>query len=372
MTYSGESVYFFILMNRQDWANLVRLIVLSAVIGGSAGILTSALTNNYLSEYSLQLAELTQPLRLSEQRPRNFPQSYEEAVSEVKTKTSPGVVEFYVNKTGQAVFDTVGQPVMYGLVLTSDGWMVTYPAPGQSISVAHIVVQDESYLAQQIISDPTTGAVFVKIDAQNLPVVAFGEGFALETGDQLFILPGADALQDARVIQISRGTAWPQKSDVAARRLVLDLDYPPANGAPAANLAGEFIGLLSGRQVLPGEIILPAFTSLLHTQKIERASLGVKYVDLSQAVGLDESTARGHEAGALLWDNFYAPVPYGSAAALGGLKVNDIILSVDGQLINNQRSLSEYLLDYQPGDTVTLSVDRAGEDLDLTVTLQAQ
>lgn len=365
-------------MNRPIWSNLIQTLILAAVIGGTAGILTSALTNNYLSDYSLQLAELTKPLRLSEERPRNFPQSFAEAVSEVKAKAQPGVVEFYLNKTGRVSFDAVGEPIAYGLVLTSDGWLVAYPPAKQSIGSTHIVIQKDSYPAQKIVNDPVSGAVFIKIDAQNLPVVAFGHGFDVQTGEQVFLLPGSDSLLSARVSRLAYGPDLIQESDRPERRLVLDhLPGRTLSGAPAANLAGEFIGLAAtdavwGTVIIPNEIILPAFTSLLRAGEIKRASLGVKYVDLSQAAGLSPDLARQHESGALLWNNLYAPVPYHSAAAAGGLKVNDIILSIDGRPLNSQRSLSEYLLDYQPGDIVHLSIDRDEQTLKLPVTLQAR
>lgn len=365
-------------MNRPVWSNLVQTIFLSVIIGGAAGVLTSAVTNNYLSEYSLQLAALTEPLRLSQERPRNFPQSFAEAAVEVKAKAQPGVVEFYLKKTGRVSFDAVGDPAMSGLVMTSDGWLVTYPALGVSLNSTHIVIGNESYQAQKIVSDPATGAVFVKIDGQNLPVVAFGDGFAVEPTEQVFILPGRASILSARIMQITHGSDLQRESDQPERRLELDLDSNlKIYGAPAANLAGEFIGLTVVNQknkieIIPSNLILPAFTSLLHQARIDRASLGVKYVDLSAAVGLADDLRRHYDHGALLWDNFYAPVPYGSAAALAGLKVNDIILSIDGRPLNNQRTLAELILDYQPDDVVSLQIDRAGEVQEILVTLQSQ
>lgn len=360
-------------MNRPFW-----IIILSLVIGGAAGILTSAITNNHLSEYSLRLVELTEPLRLSQERPRNFPKNFEAALAEVKTKAQPGVVEFYLKKTGQSSFDAVGKPVMFGLVLTSDGWLVTHPSVGQTISSTHIVVQNNIYQAEQIISDSVSGAVFVKIDARNLPVVAFGEGFDATLGEQVFLLPGCESVLSTRITQITHGDRLQQESDQAIRRLQLDYhSTSKLSGAPVVNLAGEFIGLAVVNPqdevvILPNNIFLPSFSTLLRQNKIVRPSLGVKYVDLSRAIGLDSGIHRDHDYGALLWDNFYDPVPYGSAAALAGLKANDIILSIDGQPLNNQRTLAERLLEYQPNDIVTLQVDRGGEILNVIVTLQTQ
>ncbi len=66
-------------------------------------------------------------------------------------------------------------------------------------------------------------------------------------------------------------------------------------------------------------------------------------------------------------------VESGSAADKAGLKVNDVITAVDGTQIDAKHPLVYLLLPYQSGDTVTLSVLRAGQSQDVQATLtQAQ
>ncbi len=52
-----------------------------------------------------------------------------------------------------------------------------------------------------------------------------------------------------------------------------------------------------------------------------------------------------------------------------GLQVGDIILKVDGQRVRPSRPLPEILLSYRPGDRVTLTVEREGEEIEIPVTL---
>ena len=59
----------------------------------------------------------------------------------------------------------------------------------------------------------------------------------------------------------------------------------------------------------------------------------------------------------------------GSAAEQAGMQVNDIIISLGSTEINGSSDLSTLLYEYKVGDTVTITVQRGTELLDLSVTL---
>jgi S1-C subfamily serine protease len=62
----------------------------------------------------------------------------------------------------------------------------------------------------------------------------------------------------------------------------------------------------------------------------------------------------------------------GTPAAKAGLRPHDIITAVDGQAINQNHDLSTVIEMHQPGQTVTLSIFRAGQKLTLHVKLAAR
>lgn len=92
------------------------------------------------------------------------------------------------------------------------------------------------------------------------------------------------------------------------------------------------------------------------------ARLGVAFVTL------DERTAEKNNVteteGALIME-----VTEESPAAAAGLQVNDIVTAVDGDTVDAERTLRDRLLAYEPGDTVTLTVLRDGETLEVEATL---
>lgn len=59
-----------------------------------------------------------------------------------------------------------------------------------------------------------------------------------------------------------------------------------------------------------------------------------------------------------------------SPADVAGLQVGDVIQGIDGHAVDGRRALSRQLRRYRPGDTVTLDVWRAGETLQIEITLE--
>ena len=59
----------------------------------------------------------------------------------------------------------------------------------------------------------------------------------------------------------------------------------------------------------------------------------------------------------------------GTPAEKAGLKVNDVITAVDGDKVDQERTLRDRLIAYEPGDTVTLTVLRDGTSQDIQATL---
>jgi S1-C subfamily serine protease len=60
-----------------------------------------------------------------------------------------------------------------------------------------------------------------------------------------------------------------------------------------------------------------------------------------------------------------------SPAAEAGVQVDDVVTAVNGEVLDEERTLRDRLFAYEPGDTVTLDVQRGSETLSLDVTLTA-
>jgi C-terminal processing protease CtpA/Prc len=90
--------------------------------------------------------------------------------------------------------------------------------------------------------------------------------------------------------------------------------------------------------------------------------LGVQYQDLNEEIAAehDLEVTEGALITAVLPD---------SPAAEAGLQVDDVVVAVEGDAVDARRTLRERLLAYDPGETITLDILRAGEPLSIDVTL---
>lgn len=347
------------------WKLTVRTVSISILLGFGAGVLGTALTSSYLSDYALTLGQLTSPDRLSEELPRSTPSTYADAVREITESVFPGVAQVYATASAT-------DPYASGAVLTSDGWIVMSKeyAPPSGSSVA--VVGGTSYPVTDMAFDPSTTVVFLKVDASNLPVFAFGSGFDLLPGDQVFIPTSSRSMFVETVVE----SRWPTggiSSDVPQRRVMVENpllgNYP---GAPVVNTRGELVGIVLGSgagftSVLPIDGVLSVFNATLREGNAVRAALGVSSTDLSRNLGLTESQTLGLTQGALL--SGASSVKKGSAAAAAGLAAGDIIVSVDGTPVDAHRSLDELIVTHAPGDMITLRVISESGEREVKVTL---
>ncbi|NTW98221.1 MAG: PDZ domain-containing protein, partial [Oscillochloris sp.] len=158
------------------------------------------------------------------------------------------------------------------------------------------------------------------------------------------------------------------------------------SGGPLINLHGEVVGLntlvvrndqlsVTAAPVeglgfaVPSTIFRGVAEQLIATGKVSYPFLGVSYlpIDGSIAAELDLPV----QTGALIQSSRQGTpaVQPGTAAARAGLREGDIITAIDDSQIDGDTSLRQLLLQYKPGDTVTLTVLRDGDESSVEVTL---
>lgn len=351
------------------------VIALSALLFGSAGgVLATALTTNYLTSYAIRLGEYTMPMRLSDERPRAVPQTFAQAVQEVKEQVMPSVAVFFLPSSEESLL--AQDRVSRGVVLTEDGWILTVDQPGVAEEYLRVEVQQTFYEVERVVRDEATDALFVKIAASHLSPVSFGSGWNGQVGDQLFMVSASDEITETSVFTVLYEDAYTHTSESLSRRMVLQNTLVENEvGSAVVDVSGALVGLAdsaeeSGKEyttVIPLDALISPWTRFLQTGTWSRASLGVQYADLARVKGVSEEMTRGYRAGALMTGS--RAVAYGSPAFDAGIKRGDILLSVDGRTLDASLSLDEALVSLAPGAQVVISLDRDGQKMDVTVTL---
>jgi len=369
-----------------SWGQIIRVTVLALLVGAGAGVIGAVLTENYLLRYSDQLEYVSEPLRLGEEKPRALPGTYEEAVEVVRTQVEPALVEIYEDQSGMyMVEDHVyipGQALASGVVVTSDGWLVTAASEVGDGSGLIAVIGSRVYDLEEVHEDEATGLALVKVEGDNLPVVAFGSSEYVTEGDLAFVVPMRNSLIASSIEQVKNSNGLIHSTEDLLRRFVL-ADGISANGlaAPVTNSAGELVGFMSVStdssalsEVHPLHHVMPAIESVLSDREVSRVYFGATILNLSDAVGIDGELTRGHDKGVLIIrdpsSSYASGVASGSPADTAGLLIDDIITKLNGETVNGFLSFNEMLLVYESGDELTVTVDRGGETIDLSVVLR--
>lgn len=352
-------------MSKHSWPHTIRVIIFSCVLGGAAGVLGTALTTAYLSDYAVELGEVTQNLGLSQPRPRTVPETYEQALDVLRERALPAIGSLFLASSILETGISTTQAQASVMAFTSDGWVLS---PSGRVGDV-IAFAGQTCEVDEALVEPMFGFVFLHCSSSDRPVVDFASGYGLRAGDQLFVVTG-----DEVVFTQARAIVWGdtlRSSDIPSRRILL-ADTTTESGSAVFNVFGEFVGVTSqGSQeieVIPIEYLQGAFRQVLEsTDEIVYPSLGARGIDVSRAVGLDEELTRGRHDGFLLYGS--RAVAYASAAADASLKVGDIIISVEGVSVGSEYALDDLLAYYRVGDQVVIEIDRDGGRQELTVTL---
>ena len=113
------------------------------------------------------------------------------------------------------------------------------------------------------------------------------------------------------------------------------------------------------------EIPILLANNVLLERPSSRPYLGITYQELSTQTG-------GHSGSPTIGGAIVASIVPGSPAAMGGLRAGDVILAVNGQALGRDNTLLSMLLSHQPGDRVSLMVQRGQEHLSLDVLVGKQ
>ncbi len=261
-----------------------------------------------------------------------------------------------------------------GFILSEDGYIVTNNHVIKEAEKIKVVLQggEKSYPAEVVGKDPETDLALLKIDAgKDLPVLKFGDSQDMEIGEWVVAIGnpfGLDHTVTAGIIS-ARGRvigAGPYDNF-----LQTDASINPGNsGGPLLNMDGKVIGIntaivASGQGIgfaIPSNLAKDVIKQIKEYGQVKRGWLGVTIQDIdkntAKALGLPEPK------GALV-----ASVRSGEPAAKAGIKVGDVILSVDGQDIDDAGDLTRTIGRISPGKTISMSIWRKGNRKEIQVTL---
>ncbi|EKQ6335890.1 serine protease MucD [Pseudomonas aeruginosa] len=260
-----------------------------------------------------------------------------------------------------------------GFIISNDGYILTNNHVVADADEILVRLSDRSeHKAKLVGADPRSDVAVLKIEAKNLPTLKLGDSNKLKVGEWVLAIGspfGFDHSVTAGIVS-AKGRSLPNESYVPF--IQTDVAINPGNsGGPLLNLQGEVVGINSQiftrsggfmglSFAIPIDVALNVADQLKKAGKVSRGWLGVVIQevnkDLAESFGLDKPS------GALV-----AQLVEDGPAAKGGLQVGDVILSLNGQSINESADLPHLVGNMKPGDKINLDVIRNGQRKSLSM-----
>ena len=271
-----------------------------------------------------------------------------------------------------------------GVIISEDGYIVTNNHVVQDAERISVTLNDKRVLkASLIATDPATDLALIKIDADNLKPIAFGNSDEARVGQPVLAIGNPFNLtstvtagiisakaRNMGIIENTRG-----KESTIEAFIQTDAAVNPGNsGGALVNADAKLIGIVTAIAsadgyytgysfAIPSNLVQKVANDLRRYGYVQRAYLGVNVLEMNSEIAAKMSLSE--VKGVLV-----ARVVPGSAADKAGLRNGDLLLSVAGVSVNSFAEMMEELGRFTPGDHVDISYYRDGRTHSATATLQ--
>jgi serine protease Do len=259
-----------------------------------------------------------------------------------------------------------------GVVVDARGYVVTNHHVIEDVTNLRVTTVDGAMYAAEIVArDPQTDLALLLIKpTQPLAVMPLGVSSDVMVGEQVAAIGNAFGYEHTTTVgYISELHRDVKLSDEQSYRNLIQTDAainPGNSGGPLVNLDGEMIGLnvaiRAGAQnigfAIPVDDVKQVLTRLMSIQRLRRTyhGVGVKTADPSDLLQGKVVVKR---------------VDPRSPAEAAGLRIDDRILSVDGEPVSAAFDLERLLLDKRAGEAAVVTVIRNGEEKRIPLAIAA-
>jgi serine protease Do len=260
-----------------------------------------------------------------------------------------------------------------GFILSADGFIMTNAHVVDGADEVIVTLTDKRELKARIVgADRRTDVAVVKVEAGGLPFVKIGDANRLKVGEWVLAIGSPFGLENT----VTAGIVSAKQRDTGDYLPFIQTDVainPGNSGGPLLNLRGEVVGINSQiysrsggfmgiSSAIPIDEAPRVPEQLRSSGRVIRGRIGVEIApvmkDVAEAIGL------GKAQGALVRN-----VESEGPAAKAGVEAGDIIVKVDGKMVEKSGDLPRLIGGIKPGTKSTLQVFRRGASRDIVVTV---
>lgn len=270
-----------------------------------------------------------------------------------------------------------------GVILSDDGYIVTNNHVINGADEIEVMLNDKrNYLAEVVGTDPSTDIALLKIKEKDLPYIGYGNSENLKVGEWVLAVGNPFNLNStvtagiisakgrSNVLEGNKSNGqFPIESFIQTDAAV----NPGNSGGALVNTNGELVGINTAivssngayqgyAFAIPVTIVRKVVSDLIEFGTVQRAYIGVSINDINSKFAEQKNIK-------VLKGAYVNGLTTSGAAENAGIKIGDIITSVEGNKVTSVSELQEQVSKYRPGNKVNVTVVRDEKEIILPVTL---
>jgi len=358
-----------------------------------AGV-TLGLTTPLLSQEPQQPVMPTEGRR-ADSRSSELLRQFNSSLEALVSKVSPAVVQIQAsglaplqagNKGGVAVI-VRQRAIGSGVIVDPDGYIMTnahvvegaqrvrvvLPVPASPSPLELTPVGKRQVLDAKVVGvHKDSDLALLKVEGHNLPTLALGAKLPVQPGELVFAIGSPEGLQNSVTMGVV-SSVWRQP-DPDKPMVYIQTDAPinPGNsGGPLVDLDGYVLGLNTfilseggGSEglgfAIPARVVRFVYQNLRKYGHVHRTEIQANAQEITPSLAAGLGLSQN-------WGVVISDVMPGGPADAAGLKIQDIVVAVDGRPILGLPGLTAALYLHPPDEVVELEVLRGTKKLALNV-----
>lgn len=270
--------------------------------------------------------------------------------------------------------DVEARPILgfgSGVVISSKGYIITNNHVIAGSDEIVVVLNDKREFSAELIgTDPTTDIALLKIEADNLSTLGFGDSDALQLGEWVLAIGNPYNLTStvtAGIVSAKARNVGILRNEFSIEAFIqTDAAVNPGNsGGALINTRGELVGINTAIATqtgafagysfaVPVSIVEKVVNDLIEFGAVQRAILGVRITDVTAELAREMDIEQ-------IEGVYISSVQPDGAAREAGIKDGDVVISINKVRINSSSELQEQVSRYRPGEEIEVVVRRDGE-----------
>ncbi|MBT9391945.1 Do family serine endopeptidase [Hymenobacter sp. NST-14] len=269
-----------------------------------------------------------------------------------------------------------------GVIIAANGYIVTNNHVIDKADKIEVVMDDKrKFQAELVGTDPTTDLALLKVKADNLPFIRYGNSDEVRVGEWVLAVGNPFNLNSTVTAGIisakGRNINILRREDGMGVESFLQTDAvvnPGNSGGALVNLNGDLIGINSAIAsqtgsfvgysfAVPSSIVSKVIDDLLKYKVVQRALLGVQIREVDAQLASEKKLKN-------LNGVYVMGAGKNSSAAEAGLQEGDVITEINGAKVNTSSQLQEQVARFRPGDKIKVTYLRDEKSRTTTATLR--